>query len=164
MVNIDGLTAICPNLNCDYAYVAASASVTSQSYDNITKILTVSGTTLPTTGLTVIFGGASCSSTPTPIFTSTQIKCTLANAPTAGSFSVQISNSNGILPLAGNVAAIATQLVVSTISPLTTNPYGGGLLTITGSGFPIVISAVTISFDDGTGCTVLSSTLTQITC
>lgn len=28
LVNIDGLPAVCPNLNCDYAYVTASALIT----------------------------------------------------------------------------------------------------------------------------------------
>lgn len=71
LVNIDGLPAVCPNLNCDFAYVQATALITNQAYDINSKVLTVTGTSLPITDLTVSFGGAKCSSSPVPTYSET---------------------------------------------------------------------------------------------
>lgn len=73
LVNIDGLPAVCPNLNCDYAYVTATALITNQAYDTSTRLLTVTGTSLPTADLIVSFGGVKCSGSPAPTYTETQI-------------------------------------------------------------------------------------------
>lgn len=70
MVDIDGLPAVCPNLNCDYAYVRATEQITSQTYNSSTRVLTVVGTGLPTSGVSISFGGASCASSPAPTYSS----------------------------------------------------------------------------------------------
>jgi len=73
LVDVDGLPALCLNLNCDYSYIAASAEITAQTFDASTLQLTVTGTSLPTSGLSVHFGGAYCSDSPAPTFTANQI-------------------------------------------------------------------------------------------
>ena len=73
LVSVDGIAALCPDLNCNYSYISSTASITAQSYDKVTKVLTITGTSLPTSGLTVNFGGNTCATIPTPTFTSTQI-------------------------------------------------------------------------------------------
>jgi len=85
LVEVDGLPALCVNLNCDYKYVEATPLITAQSYDRSTEELVVDGTSLPTTGFTLSFGGATCDSTQPSAFTATRITCTLENAPRAGS-------------------------------------------------------------------------------
>lgn len=162
VVNIDGLPALCVNLNCDYAYVASTSSITQQAYDSATKVLTVTGTALPTTGVTVIFGGVTCANSPAPTYTETQIQCTLANAPRAGSIKVEVRTSQGLIPVASGVTAVTVPLVVSAVSPTNINPMGGNTLTITGSGFPIDKSFVTVALSDGAKCAVISTTETQI--
>jgi hypothetical protein len=72
IVDVDGLPALCVNLNCDYAYVAATAEITGTTYDAATKLLTITGTALPTTGVSVHFGGVTClDTTPSSAFTAT---------------------------------------------------------------------------------------------
>lgn len=36
-IDIDGLPAVCPGLNCDYAYVQAAALITAQTYDSVSR-------------------------------------------------------------------------------------------------------------------------------
>lgn len=72
LVDVDGLPALCVNLNCNYAYIAATAQITGQTYNEATKEIVVTGTALPTTGVTLNFGGAQCvNSTPSSAFTNT---------------------------------------------------------------------------------------------
>lgn len=73
LVSIDDLPALCVNLNCDYQYVASTSKVTQQTYDTATKVLTVTGTDLPLTDVTVTFGGVDCAASPAPTYTATQI-------------------------------------------------------------------------------------------
>lgn len=70
LVDVDGVPALCLNDNCGYSYVASTTELTAQTYDEGTKVLTVTGTAIPTTGLTVSFGGATCDPA-TESFTST---------------------------------------------------------------------------------------------
>lgn len=78
LVNVDGLPALCMNLNCDYKYVASTGVITSQTYNSSTKLITVNGTSLPTSGITINFGGVTCA-VGTLTTSSTQYTCTLTN-------------------------------------------------------------------------------------
>lgn len=57
---------------------------------------------------------------------------------------------------------------MATLSPNTLlNPFGGTILTITGTNFPQSTAdgtQITISFSDGTICEVMSTSSTQIVC
>jgi len=44
------------------------------------------------------------------------------------------------------------------------NYFGGDIVTITGTGFSVDTSVMTVTFDDGTACNVLSSTDTELIC
>ncbi len=48
-VKVDGLKALCTDLNCDYAYEESTAEITAQTYDPVTQIVNVQGTSLPIT-------------------------------------------------------------------------------------------------------------------
>jgi hypothetical protein len=78
----------------------------------------------------------------------------LTNAPRAGAQKAEIRDSNGLLPFASGVADITIPLVVSSVSPSIANALGGDILTITGSGFPIDSSFLTVTLDDSTVCSV----------
>lgn len=54
---MDDLPAICVKDNCAYAYSVSAAQITSLSYDAVANKVTVIGTSLPTTGLNLSFGG-----------------------------------------------------------------------------------------------------------
>ena len=44
LVVVDGLPALCVNLNCNYNYVAAAAQISAQVFDSQTLQITVTGT------------------------------------------------------------------------------------------------------------------------
>jgi hypothetical protein len=48
LVTVDGLIALCANLNCDYTYTDTEQTVSTQSLSS-TGELTITGTSLPTT-------------------------------------------------------------------------------------------------------------------
>lgn len=145
LVNVDGLPALCVNLNCDYAYKTPVAQITAQSYNEATKELVVTGTSLPTTGVTLNFGGAHCiASTPSSAYTDTQITCTLDHAPRAGDHKAEIRDAKGLIPFGSGVADITIALTVTSKSISTANAMGGDVLTITGTGFPILKSEVSV--------------------
>ena len=76
----------------------------------------------------------------------------------AGDHKAEIRDPKGLLPYASGVTDITIPLVVSSISPTSVNPLGGDILTITGTGFPIDTSDVTVAFDDKSICTIKSVT------
>jgi len=164
-VEVDGIPALCMNLNCDYTYVTPSAALTSQSFDPNTLALVVDGTSIPTAGLTVNFGGAQCAAGAT--FTSTQISCTLNHAPRAGFHKAEIRDTNGLLPFISG-SDIEVPLALSSVSPTSANALGGDILTIAGTGFPHDSALITVSLEgsDGisTGCQIVSLTETEIQC
>jgi hypothetical protein len=59
LVKINGFEAICPTFNCDYLYKAATSEITAQALAN-EKEITITGTSLPTTGVSVVLGNARC--------------------------------------------------------------------------------------------------------
>jgi hypothetical protein len=164
MVDIDGIFAVCPKLNCDYAYVQATEQITSQAYNSASRVISVTGTGLPSNNWSLSFGGASCDPEIAHTATSTQISCTLKGVPYAGSHKVEIRVAGGLIPFASGVADITIDLVANSVSPTSINPLGGAILSITGSGFPECPMMVSIMFSDGTGCEILTTSPTFITC
>lgn len=128
----------------------------------------MTGTSLPITGVTVSFGGASCvDSTPSSAFTETAISCTLKHAPRAGDHKAEIRDSRGLVNFASGVADINIALTVTSVNPPLANALGGDTLTINGTGFPVDSSAVLVTLktaNDESACKVKTSTETQITC
>jgi hypothetical protein len=153
-------------LNCDYSYVAATAEIATQVYDAASKLITVTGTALPTSGVTVHFGGASCV-TGTESLTATEISCTLTNQPRAGAHKAEVRDASGLLPYASAVADITITLSVTSTSPSLANALGGDTLTVNGAGFPIDIKNVIVTLASGgveTDCKVLTTSESVITC
>lgn len=166
LVNVDGLPALCMNLNCDYNYIASTGVVTAQSYDSGTKVITVYGTSLPTSGVTIHFGGVTCADG-TATLTNTQYTCTLTNQPRAGAHKAEVRDVNGLLAHDAACTDVVISLVVTSSTPAAANALGGDTLTINGSGFPINKSEVTVHLEAGgvqTPCRVLTSSETVITC
>jgi hypothetical protein len=130
----------------------------------------VTGTSLPTTGVTLSFGGATCADeTPSSAYTATEITCTLKNAPRAGEQKAEIRDSKGLIPFASGVADINVALVITSVTPDDANALGGDILTIVGTGFPLDINTVKVYLKDADGenrssCNVLTTTETEITC
>ena len=63
------------------------------------------------------------------------------------------------------VAELSVELIVNSVTPNTNlNQNGGGLLLLEGTGFPLVQSDVSVTFSDGTSCTIVQVADTEVTC
>jgi len=160
LVMVDGIEAICPNLNCDYTYSAPNAKITSQKLTG--NVIEVEGTDLPVTAdVEVSISGTACSINEK---TATKVTCTLSSTPTAGDWHVEVRDSEGRAN-PGSVAKISIPLIVKTVSPKADiNFYGGTVLTLTGTGFPLETKKAKVKLDDQTNCKVLTATANEITC
>lgn len=159
MVNVEGISAACANLNCDYLYVDSTALITGQSLSG--NILTITGTNLPTDLMDVRVGRVGCGPT---TGTATSITCTLTKGAAAGTYSVEVVTVEGIVPVDTGVATpIIVALDATSLSPSAgLNQFGGDSITIQGSGLSTSTSDVSVSFSDGTACNVISSTDTEV--
>jgi hypothetical protein len=165
MVEVDGIPAFCPNLNCDYAYVQATELITGQSYDAANNVISITGTGLPTSSTwSMSFGGSPCDPLFVTIITINAFSCTLLQKPYAGPHKAELRVAGGLIPYASGVADINIALSATAVSPSTINPMGGAILSITGSGFPLGNELVSVTFSDGTQCVVLTTSPNLITC
>ena len=171
LVTVDGLEAVCPLLNCDYSYIENVGLITSQGGTQGRRLsslngkeISITGTDLPTTEITVEFGGIECDPE-TIVSDGTTISCTLLNYPAAGTWNVNLSGPNGRINLDPLVSEISVDLVVDSVTPNTNlNQNGGDVLTLAGQGFPLDSSQISITFSDGTACNVLSTTDISVDC
>ena len=160
-ITIEGLEVLCPDLNCDYSYITSVGAVTEQTLSG--KSLTLIGTDLPTSDIVVKFGETACVST-TITSDGTTLSCELELFPAAGSHVPDVRGSNGRIDSSG-VAPIDVSLTTSSVSPNSAlNQNGGDPLTIVGTGFSSVASKNIIQFSDGTPCTVVTASDTEILC
>jgi len=170
-VTVDGLEALCINMNCEYAYIDTVGTVTTQAQSQgrrlqgvVGKEITVTGTEFPTTDVTLEFGGTSCDTT-TIVSDGSSLTCTLLNYPAAGTWFVSLIGTNGLIPVDQNVSGITIDLNVDSISPNTDlNQNGGDILSISGDGFPLSASDISITFSDGSTCIIVETTDTLVTC
>ena len=140
-VTVNGIEAICVALNCDYTYVEATAEISSQVVSG--NVLTILGTDLPTGDDTELsLSGKACTINDK---TATTITCTFTEALVAGSWNARVATALGGTPLAAGVSPIDVALVITSISPNTDlNYFGGGVLTISGEGFPANMDEVSV--------------------
>jgi len=97
--------------------------------------------------------------------TATKITCTMATKPTAGNWHVEVRDSEGRAKPNDGLAKISVPLVVASVSPnKDINFNGGTILTLTGTGFPDDIKKANVKLDDQTGCKVLTTSATKLTC
>ena len=81
----------------------------------------------------------------------------------AGDHLVRMIDSSGLIP--NSAAAISVPLNIASVSPSSNLNYlGGDMVTISGNGFSTDFSVMSVVFDDGTACNILSATDTQLVC
>jgi hypothetical protein len=90
IVTVNDLPAVCHNLNCNYTYVTPVGEVTTFTYAPATKVLTLTGTNLPSNSSfiqSISFAKTICKLDNTMTFKAdqTEIACTLEREPTCGS-------------------------------------------------------------------------------
>jgi len=151
LVTVNGVEAICPNMNCEYTYSEPKAKITSQKLTG--NVVEVEGENLPVSAdVEVSIGGTTCAINEK---IATKIKCTMAVKPIAGDWDVIVRDSEGKAKKDAGVAQISVPLTVSAVSPnKDINFNGGTILTLTGTGFPLLTKHAKVELDDATKCVV----------
>jgi hypothetical protein len=90
LVNVNGIPALCANLNCDYMYTTPSGAISGQSLTG--NDLQVTGTSLSTSDISMQVGGVSCDDASG---SDTELNCVLQNGPKAGSWNVELTDAFG---------------------------------------------------------------------
>jgi len=78
-----------------------------------------------------------------------------------------VRDVNGAIPLDSSLTTYDVGLTISSVSPDSNlNPNGGNVLTISGSSLPHSLEgqSITITFNGGGSCSIISSSSTAITC
>ena len=156
------MPALCVSLACDYTYVNPTGIITGQSVSGTT--VTVDGTSLPTNNVSNVISGTDCIVTS---ISDTQLVCELQDPWTAGSWTIQMRDENGLVPEDTTVSPNVVPLEITGVNPMNLEPAGGQLVTITGNNFPSSLNSehqITITFSDGQPCVVESITTTEIKC
>ena len=113
LVTVDGMSAACAHLNCDYLYVDSTALVTSQAING--NILTIQGSNLPTNLVDVRLGDVGCGPT---TGTADEITCTLTKGAAAGTYAkVEVQSADGLVPVDGSVIPITVNLANIAVTP-----------------------------------------------
>jgi len=161
IVTIDGIEAVCDSLDCGYNYVAPTSLITGFTYDGVT--LTITGSDFASTIKSIQFSHIDCKNI---VSTSTQITCQVTAV--AGLWSPIVTDASGLIPIDPSATPISISLTVSNVSPSTNlNPFGGTILTITGSSLPHATTEgniYSVTFSDGSVCNVVSISSTLIRC
>lgn len=93
------------------------------------------------------------------------ITCILTVPAAAGSWDVRVTDASGLIPVDSTVPKINVGLTVTSISPSTDlNQLGGDVLTLAGEGFDTITDNTQITFSDGTGCDITSTSSGSIEC
>jgi hypothetical protein len=97
-------------------------------------------------------------------YTAEAITCILDDTRITGEWVADILTVYGFLP--NEISeSITVPVDATSISPSTDiNFLGGDVLTITGDSFGYDTDVVSVTFSDGTICTVLTVSMTEITC
>jgi hypothetical protein len=127
--------------------------------------LTILGTAFPAKIDSIGFAHVDCANI--VVVSTTQITCSVT--PVAGNNWYPIVTTDmGLIPLGSGTTLKNIPLVLSGVTPNTNlNPYGGTILTLTGSGMPQSLAngdTYSVTFSGGNKCQVISVAATQIRC
>jgi hypothetical protein len=153
IVTVNNLPAVCHNLTCDYTYIEPTGEISSFTYDEATKVLTVEGSAFPA-NLTDI-ASLEFALTECPIdnatYTETHIECTLVSDPTVGSWKPILMSNMGLIPNADSAAAVTIAATLTTATPGTDlNLLGGDEIVFVGTNLPrnLKTSSIDVKFSD----------------
>jgi hypothetical protein len=92
--------------------------------------------------------------------------CEFSRALEAGTWYPVLADEFGQIPLRKNVKPYKVEMVVSSVKvpEVGVNPYGGDILTIKGTGFPMEKDRIWVSLDSWATCSLLSVTSEILTC
>lgn len=155
-VHIDGMPALCVDLNCDFTYIASDSMISTQVLADDDS-LTLTGTLLPNDNTDKIrLGPVACSIT---THSDAEIVCQLDDTRTSGEWRTYIRTEFGLIPNEiANADKILIPVVATGISPnIDVNYLGGDVMTITGDSFGYNTDAISVVYDDGTICDVIDA-------
>ena len=123
------------------------------------KRLAVSGELLPTDSeVTIKFAGTECDTT-TVTADGSNIECDLQFNPAGGVWDAFAFGTDGRVLLDSVLTQISIPIQVDSVTPNSDlNQNGGDILTFSGIGFPLNTNDISVTFSDGTSCTVITST------
>ena len=127
------MPALCSGMACNYVYADGTSIITGFTYDASTLELTIAGSDFVEPDM-IEMGRLKCT---VYSVTADSISCNLAEQLPAGSWFPVVTETMGQVKIDSSVEAEIVPLTVTSISPNTDlNPYGGDILTITGTNFP----------------------------
>jgi len=161
LVKIDGMDALCLDMNCDFTYTASTASIATQDLSS-TSLLTLTGSLLPNATTDKIwFGPVGCTELSNDNST---ITCQLNDTRVAGQWTSQIMTVYGLTPNTISTT-IDIPVITSTITPaVDVNYLGGNYMRIDGDSFGYQVDKVAVTYTDGTVCDVIDVQMTYIVC
>jgi hypothetical protein len=97
--------------------------ITTVVFSSATNTFIITGTSLPTgSDVNVAFSNLTCTISS---ISSTQIVCSLSRSPVCGTWSIEVSDSNGLIPLDPSISPRYFPITVTSVSPNTDlNPAG----------------------------------------
>ena len=156
-LTVNGLPAVCTMTDCGYQFEQLG-EISSFSINEATSTLTFALTDATSRGFSgsdvseVTVDGQTCTMTSTADLANLQ--CTLSNTNGVTGQPILIAPESipkvlvtgvGYLPLAAGVAAHTVSFATTAVSPTTGLNSGGYEVTLTGTGFPLTTSKVTVS-------------------
>jgi len=163
MISVEGMPAVCHSLKCGYKYVAPIASISSFTHSGTT--LTINGVNLPSKVNSILFSHVPCENI--QYVSSSQLTCTVTPVAGNGWYPV-VTDDKGLIPVDPAATLKNIPVTVSAVSPNSNlNPWGGTIVTITGTGMPQNINkedSYSVTFSGGNKCSVISVAATQIRC
>ena len=120
IVEVNGMPALCKNLNCGYSYQDSTAELTAMTVTDSDVVIT--GSSLPTDLVSVYIGLTPCTISSND---ETTISCTLNNAVMFGTHYPEVRDANGLLPVSDGLVPYEVTLVVDSTDPaIDVNPAG----------------------------------------
>ena len=162
LVSIDDLPAVCTGV-CNYTYAAPQGLLTEMLVSE--TVVTLKGQDLPLDDIIEI----KLAHTLCDIISNTtsEIICNLVTPWVFGEWLPAVRTSNGLVPIKDTVAFHVVPNVLTSMSPEALNPAGGDIMTVIGENFPSNCDdfpGFSLSWSDGTPCTVLTCSSTMVTC
>ena len=118
---IDGMPALCTGTNCDFEYEYRSASIS--SYTLLGTSLSIVGTNLPLTPVSIEMGYVNCVISTNDAST---IECDLEYPVPGGEWLPQVKDQYGLVRVDSGVADTVITATITSITPDTgLNPAGG---------------------------------------
>jgi hypothetical protein len=143
LVEIDDMPAVCHSMDCSFMHIPAVGEVTSFTYTDATKVLSMQGNQLPGALKdiqSITFAGSTCTATSghsEGLLNGFSVECNLDRNPTCGTWVPVLTTHFGNVANSAELAGLEIPCTVSAVTPDTAlNLLGKDNITFTGTNFP----------------------------